>query len=213
MKNLNKVITIHIKHFFVYAFSALTFIPAYSSSSSSEKYILDSDFSVTIHGTSNLHDWEEKVNKVEGTGHIDWNEDGTFNLNSITIKMQVNSIKSDNAVMEKKTYAALKERQFPEITFTLAAPALSIRDGSSGTVFTVKGNLTIAGITRTVDMQVKIQMSAHEKLSFTGSQKINMTDYGVEPPTALFGMLKTGDTITLDFKTSFVINTSTELLN
>ena len=32
-----------------------------------------------------------------------------------------------------------------------------------------------------------------------------MTDYGVDPPTAMFGMLKTGDAITINFETTFSI--------
>ena len=36
-----------------------------------------------------------------------------------------------------------------------------------------------------------------------GAQQVKMTDYGVDPPTALFGVLKTGDAITISFNTTF----------
>ena len=41
---------------------------------------------------------------------------------------------------------------------------------------------------------------------FTGSIKIVMSDYGIEPPVAMFGTLKTGDEVTIDFELKFVSN-------
>jgi hypothetical protein len=52
-------------------------------------------------------------------------------------------------------------------------------------------------------MQVKAMIPAKGKLVFEGSQKIKMTDYGVSPPTALLGVLKTDNDIVLNFKTNF----------
>jgi hypothetical protein len=52
-------------------------------------------------------------------------------------------------------------------------------------------------------MQVKVFMPSTGQLAFEGSQTIKMTDYGITPPTALFGTLKTGDEITITFKTNF----------
>jgi hypothetical protein len=52
-------------------------------------------------------------------------------------------------------------------------------------------------------MQVKAFIPVKGKLVFEGSQKIKMTDYGVAPPTALLGVLKTDDDIVLSFKTNF----------
>jgi hypothetical protein len=40
-------------------------------------------------------------------------------------------------------------------------------------------------------------------MEFEGTQAIKMTDYSVNPPTALFGALKTGNDITITFKTDF----------
>jgi hypothetical protein len=35
-------------------------------------------------------------------------------------------------------------------------------------------------------------------------QHVKMTDYDIIPPSALFGLLKTGDVITINFKTTFL---------
>ena len=165
------------------------------------KNTLSKDYTVTINGTSNLHDWNEKVTSVYGDDIVYWNPDGTFDLEAITIKMQVRSIQSDmGSVMNNNTYKALKADANPEIIFTLTNEVKAIPTKGDEATIIAKGNLTIAGVTRPVDMKVKINMLGNGKLQFIGSQNIKMTDFGVTPPVALFGTLKTGDEITINFK-------------
>jgi polyisoprenoid-binding protein YceI len=169
------------------------------------RYILSKDYKVTILGTSNLHDWNETVETVSGDGLVTWNDDGSFNLDAINLKMDVHSIKSDmGSIMNNNTYKALKADKNPEIIFTLTTAVKSIKAGASTTGVTAKGTLTIGGVTKPVDMNVKVSIQDHALLSFKGSQIIKMTDYGISPPTALFGTLKTGDDITINFKTNFI---------
>jgi polyisoprenoid-binding protein YceI len=168
-------------------------------------YILSKDYKVTINGTSNLHDWSEAVGMVSGGGSVTWNSDGSFNLDAINLKMDVNSIKSDmGSIMNSNTYKALKGDNNPEIVFALTAPVNSIKPAGVNTV-SAKGSLTIAGVTKPVDMQVEISAPVQGKLTFEGSYQINMPDYGIAPPTAFFGTLKTGNKIIISFKTNFTL--------
>jgi len=179
---------------------------AFLSAATADKniYTITNDYVVTIHGTSNLHAWDEKVQKVTGKGTINWNKDGSFDLSGISIKMDVHSIKSDmGSVMDNNTYKALKADAHPEIVFTLLGDAKSILANTSNKIITVNGNLSIAGVTKFVTMKAKVNMQGKGKLIFEGSQPIAMSDYGISAPTALFGTLKTGNEITINFKISF----------
>ena len=181
----------------------LAFAFASSLCSAQDSYILSKDYMVKILGTSNLHNWNETVENTSGNGVITWNSDGSFNLDAIKIIMDVHSIKSESSVMTNKTRSALKADENPKITFALTAPVKSIKAGAT---IPAKGDLTIAGVTRLIDMQVNISSPEKGKLLIQGIQEIKMSDYGVVAPTALFGALKTGDGITLDFKTMFVLS-------
>jgi len=164
-----------------------------------------STYTVTIDGTSNLHSWNEKVGQVSGKGLINWNSGKGFTLQSFNIVMEVNSIKSDEgSTMNNKTYKALKSDQYPQISFSLLEPVASIPLLANGYTTTAKGKITIAGVTRSVNMPIKISEDINKKISIEGVQAVKMTDYGVDPPTALFGMLKTGDDITISFKTNYL---------
>jgi polyisoprenoid-binding protein YceI len=178
-----------------------------SATPATETYTLSKDYTVTINGTSNLHSWDENVGKVSGKGEISMNEDGGFDINALNLNMEVRSIKSESSVMDNNTYKALKANADPEIVLALTAPVRAIKTGADGNTIAAPCNLTIAGVTRPVTIQVKVTMPQKDELQFEGSQTIKMTDYGVTPPVALFGMLKTGDEITIHFKTSFTITT------
>jgi hypothetical protein len=170
-------------------------------------YTLTNDYAVSINGTSNLHNWDEKVKTVTGEGVVNRVSDIIFDLESISIKMDVHSTKSDmGAIMNNNTYKALKADANPQIIFMLTSPVRSLSVKSNEKIISAKGNLTIAGVTKAVEIQVKISMSDSGRLVFEGSQSIQMTDYGIKPPVALFGTLKTGDEIKINFKTNFSIN-------
>lgn len=195
MKSLKKISLVIIA---ALAISATTVVES--------KYVLSKNYTVTILGTSNLHSWSETVETVLGDGSVTWNEDGSFNLDAIHLKMDVHSIKSDmGSIMNNNTYKALKADKNPEIIFTLTTPINSVKAGTIATTISAEGTLSIAGVTRPIDMTVKVSIQDHTLLSFEGSKVIKMTDYGISPPTALFGTLKTGDEITINFKTNFTV--------
>ncbi len=173
------------------------------------KYLLSKNYTVTILGTSNLHNWNETVGTVFGDGSVTWNADGTFDLDAINLKMQVSSIKSDmGSIMNNNTYKALKEDHNPEIIFTLNTPVKSIKAGAAATTIHAEGVLTIAGATKPIEMQIVVSAPNKGYLTFDGSQTIKMTDYGISPPTALLGTLKTGNDITINFKTVFTVTSN-----
>ena len=193
----------HLKYLLLGAFT-LIFI---TSATIINKYMLDKDYAVTIHGTSNLHDWDEDVQTVTGSAIIDWNEDKSFDLNAIHIKMEVHSIKShEGSGMNNNTYKALKADANPAIIFVLNSPLKSMKANSTENNVSMMGSLSIAGVTKPIAMKVKLVMDSQSKLTIEGSQIIKMADYDVSPPTALFGTIKTGDSITLNFKGSFIIS-------
>jgi polyisoprenoid-binding protein YceI len=176
-------------------------------------YILTRDYTVTIDGTSNLRNWHEKVGEVTGDMTAVINEDGSVELRALRISMKALSIKSDmGRGMDKKTYEALKASAYPEILFTLNAPLKLTQIRDCQTTIPVKGELALAGIRNPVIMQVKTFAISQGVLQFEGSQTIKMSDYGVKPPTALFGTMRSGPDITIHFKTNFLNQSITTTL-
>ncbi len=160
---------------------------------------------MTITGSSTLHDWTSEVNTVTGSVEVGGKmlKKGKAKkgdeISSVHIVAPVISIISPRgATMDKKTYNALKHEEHPEITFELNDNKVSSVVGDT-LMISASGNLTIAGKTKAVDFQVKGKIISSDKMSFSGSYKLNMVEYDVEPPSAMFGQIVTGEEIEIKF--------------
>jgi polyisoprenoid-binding protein YceI len=162
-----------------------------------KNYTLSTGNKVSIKGTSSLHDWEEVANDYTCTISTAQQE-SSFKFETLTFNVKAKSIKSDKDLMDKKTYEALKADKFPEITFKMTSPVeLDLnQDTFKGTI---TGNLTMAGVTKTISVPVNGKKKTDNSFQISGSKKIKMTDYKMEPPTALMGSIKTGDEVTINF--------------
>src|SRR5579872_5065991 len=191
-----------------YIASLLLFLLAGAGKPARDLYVLTRDYAVTIDGTSNLRDWKENVCQVSGAMEAEVNVDGSIELTSIRISMDVLSIRSDmGRVMDNKTYEALKANVHPEILFTLSAPLRLTPVRNCGTAIPVKGNLSLAGVSKPVTMQVRTFEIDRGNLQFEGFENLKMTDFGVKPPSALFGTMRASPDITIHFKINFINQT------
>ncbi|HMQ60573.1 MAG TPA: YceI family protein [Flavilitoribacter sp.] len=154
---------------------------------------------LTVAGTSSLHDWESNAGKVLITGQLAVNNNTIAKNGNFEVKVPVKSIKSAKGkIMDNKTYDALKAEEYPNIRFLLTDLSYKSTSDKSGQL-TATGNLTIAGATRSETLTMTCTLAGND-LTIKGSKKLKMTDFKVDPPTALLGTLKTGDDITINFE-------------
>lgn len=160
---------------------------------------------MTVTGSSTLHGWTSVVNTVNGSVEIGEKmlkkgkaKKGDIIAN-VNIAVPVLSIISPRgSTMDKKTYNALKSEENPEITFVLNDNKVSSIAGDTLHI-NASGNLTIAGKTLAVEFPVKGKIISSDKMSFSGAYKLNMVDYDMEPPSAMFGQIVTGEEVEIKF--------------
>lgn len=141
-----------------------------------------------ITGTSSLHDWEMDVEKFDVTGVIT-----DAQVQNLLVSITAKSMKSGKSIMDGKAYDAVKADKFPTIKFS--AKALQI----SGATISGKGSLEIGGESRMVDLNAKIVKNGSAEMQLKGSVPLKMTDFNMEPPTAMFGTLTTGDEVVINY--------------
>lgn len=156
-----------------------------------------SESKIAINGTSSIHDWTSNLTKFSGDGVFIIGQQKLIKADSVTISMNVKSIKSGKSIMDSKTRDALQEEDYPAIRFK-STQATLISDKK----LRCKGDLTMAGITREVMTDVNIEY-INSDLIINGVINITMSNYGIEPPVALLGTLKTGDEVTVEFNLNF----------
>lgn len=152
---------------------------------------------MTIFGTSNVHDWEETVETIQGRMSAEVAGSTIKDISSLKVTIPVKSIKSGHGAMNKNTYNALNADDHPNIEFMLKSVRID------GNTINCTGTLKIAGSTKTISTPVTYSISSGT-ITVKGSYSLNMTDYNIDPPTAMFGTIYTGEDIKLDF--TFVLS-------
>jgi polyisoprenoid-binding protein YceI len=163
------------------------------------------DIDMKLSGTSTLHNWTMDAKTFSGEAQFGFASGNAGQLNSLktlTFSLAVQDLKSGENGLDKNAYKALKTGQYKDIDYTLKSAAVSPANNGKYLLKTT-GNLTIAGITKEVNMDVYCVLNKDETITCTGSDKLEMTDYQVKPPTFMLGAMKTGDAITLNYTLVF----------
>lgn len=175
-------------------YTTLALLLILSSSALAQKtYQSTEDSKVIVKGTSTVHDWESKVEEFSVEMTIDESDNESLTIQSLKFIAEAKSVKEGKRIMDNKTKEALKAKDFPQITFTMT----EMGEVTAESV-TVKGTLTIAGVSNEVELTASY--STGNLLAINGSYPLLMSDYGIDPPTAMMGSLKTGDEVTLEFE-------------
>ena len=165
--------------------------------------------SVTIAGTSNIHEYSASTTKIRVTraqlgplavGANFWeNALKPGAVAAFEIAIPAATLTSPKDGLDKNMYKALKVEQHPEITFRL----VRFEPGPAGALKAI-GMLQIAGVEREVALDLKTQRN-ESSLTVKGEVALLMTDYGITPPKAMLGMLKTDPKVTVTFETVVTI--------
>lgn len=153
-------------------------------------------FTMTIFGTSSLHDFQSKVTQASGELVIN----SSKQAQSLTVEIPVKGIKSNEKLMDNKTYAAFNAEKNPTITFKLTDLGVPEVNGSDIAV-TATGNLTMAGVTKKISLKSAGKIVKPGVYQFKGTVVLKMTDYKMTPPSMLF--VKVGDVVTLKYDATF----------
>jgi polyisoprenoid-binding protein YceI len=153
-----------------------------------------------LSGTSSLHSWVMNARTFTGQAEFDFKQEDKIlvALKSLTFSLEVLKLKSDKRKLDKNAYKALKTEQHKNIIYKLISATVMPESKNKYHIKTL-GNLSIAGITNEVTMDVYCLVNKDESITCTGSDELKMTDYEVQPPSFMMGAMKTGDAINLDF--------------
>ncbi len=160
-----------------------------------------------IDGTSTLHNFEIKAKEINGslvlTNASDKGatNDAAQSLSSLKVVIPVKKLDTDKSSMNDNMYDALKADDNPNITYELTKVSSGVLPSVAGdsVQLSTTGVLSIAGKQNVIEMNVVGSLTKDGKVQFKGQKKIKMTDFGVDPPTMLFGTIRTGDEVTIKF--------------
>lgn len=175
------------------------------------RYSIEDKSRLYIEGTSNVNSFDCNCRDRFSKGSLTlafMDSDKSLRFSNTMLKIRSQSLDCDNNKMNKDLYEALKSEQYPDITIQLhdAVVQSGSFSANNGEWVNVKAfvTLTITNVSRNIMMDVKGQKLGNGKFHFVSSKEILLTDYNIEPPTALLGLIKVRNNIriNLDLYTS-----------
>jgi len=75
---------------------------------------------------------------------------------------------------------------------------------SEGNRMQLTGQLTVSGSTDMIKIPVEFNIDSDRQFRVNGTFSLEMTDFGIKPPEALFGTIKADNEIKLEYDFVFV---------
>ena len=158
------------------------------------------DHQMTISGTSTMHDWVMSAEKMAIEGQFNWVDADMAKINDLIVSIEATDLKSDKGkIMDKNTFKAIKGDACPEITFELTGVS-EVQKSQKNFTIVCEGNLTLAGTQKPITIETIGTWVTPDQLIIRGTEKLNMTTFGIEPPKFFMGALKTGDEVEITFE-------------
>lgn len=154
---------------------------------------------MSITGSSTLHEWTSMVGQSEWTGLISLTDDNQLDAKNVVVTIPVKNIKSEHGkMMDNKTYEAFKFEKNPNIIYRVTGTQSKVVGNE--TQIELTGTLTMAGVTKSIPLQLKSKALPNGSLLITASRKLKMTEFSMEPPTAMMGTINVGEEVTVNFE-------------
>lgn len=168
-----------------------------------------------LEGSASVVDYRCYAERLAGNGNIENTTQPTENLKGednvkVRVTIPVQALECGKSKMNRDLYNALKAEQHPRISYELLNAELmeqSTHPDSTGWMkISAKGLLTIAGVTDTTNLIVHGQLIGSDQFRVQGVKPINMRDFNIDPPTALMGLIKVNEKLSVHFDVSVYLN-------
>lgn len=159
-----------------------------------------------IEGTANPVDFVCTAENLSGFGLVGSNNSAdpditisrSENDTDIEVRIPVRRMECGRERMNRDFRNALRSELYEDIIFKFISATHS-NDNTNSVTFLVTGNLTVAGVTREVEIPVHGEQIDINSFRLKGEREIKMTDYDVEPPTAMMGLIRARNELTVHF--------------
>ncbi len=121
-------------------------------------------------------------------------------LAGIPMQADWKSFDSGNGNRDANTRLVVKASQFPQLTFVFESVQVK---AETETVYTgtATGRMYVAGVKQPLTADVTIDTSDPQRIVVTSTAQLNMTDFGIEPPSLL--LIKADEIVTLQAQLFF----------
>lgn len=179
----------------IIAFFALFLVSTVAMAQNAMRIEINQQSSMVVNGGSTVRDWKAFVSTVSGHVVLRVKDDKITGIDSAQLFVKVSDMDARNGAMNSKMHTALKAKEHPVIEYVFEFAELN----DAGTAARVAGDLTVAGTTHPLTSDVQLSQIDNGTIECKGSFSISLAAFEIKAPTAMMGLLKTHDTLDIDF--------------
>ncbi len=160
-----------------------------------------------IEGITNINSYQCNADTIAGFGRLYEPQKSNEIVEShksvfIDVKISVHELDCGKKAMNKDMYEALKAGSHPQIHYQLKEVEFieSITDdGVEWMKIMSTGIIKVAGVEQEISIPVLGKVLDNDRFHVKGEKELLMSEFDIEPPTALLGLIKANENITIKF--------------
>ena len=157
---------------------------------------------IWVGGTSSVRGWECKATTFTANVESVPNAAATVlagekAVGAVDLSLPVDKLECGNGQMNGHMRKALRMEEHAQIAFRLASYELNRSNDSL--LVTMTGSLTLGGTEKPIELVGLATATPEGALRVTGTYGLKMTEYGLKPPTLMFGRIKVHDLVKVGF--------------
>ena len=164
-------------------------------------WVVSQNSNLSVNGSTNINKFScviPSYDQVDTLTLSSNNPDGGVMLSG-NINLSISSFDCHNSGMTKQLQKTLKEKQFPVLLIRFLSlhnlPELS----KNPEFITGLVNIKLAGVDKRFEINYQISQDAQKVIHLLGTKDLKFSDFNIQPPTKLGGMIKTNDQLTVMF--------------
>lgn len=167
-----------------------------------EMLVLQPQSRLWIDGTSSIRSFSCKAGEVNaaveavGPNAIPQLLTGEKGVKTVRVTVPAELLDCGNGTMNEHMRKAIKLSEHKSIEFRLAD--YEVAKNAESVSGTINGTLLLGGVTKPITLKAEGEPQG-AMLHVTGSYELDMTEYGLKPPTLMFGRIKVGKTVKVNY--------------
>lgn len=177
-----------------------------------KKYLIEKSSKLYLEGSSNVTDFKCHCRQQFEPHKFSFQPlgDGArIQFSNTVLQLQTTKLDCKHSGINKDMYKTLRADEYPHILIRLEEVNLkeiaSINENMHWVDLQSNIILTIAGVSKRVTMKVRGVKLADNRYRFLAAQEVRMSDYKLDPPKPMFGLVKVHDKITIQMDLTILI--------
>lgn len=158
---------------------------------------------IELNGDSTLKKFSSKANRIECQGKLpgqttSLNDALAGKMDGFQVSVPVSGLKSGDETLDDHMKTALKGKDFPEIHAAVKSYHDQGVQSDGSHLIEATVDFVIAGVKKTLPLAANVILKG-DRLQVRGQKQFLMTDFGIDPPTMLFGTLRASNEVLVKY--------------